>query len=145
MKQNDLIKVRITALNKKSKDGKRKWVEFRTPMSLVVKGEEEKGTQKKWVTVRFDESINTKELSRGELTVKVADISFPKVFEIKEETAEDGKVTKKYPIVWINAFKEFRAIEKEIDNPFITDESDTEETEIPDTEENNIGIDNPED
>lgn len=126
MKQNDLIKIEITKLNKKSKDGKKKWVEFRTPMSLTVKGEEEKGKQKKWVTVKFDESINTKELSRGVLTVKVADISFPKVYEITED--EDGK--KKYPVVWINAFKEFREVEREIENPFLTDEHDTEEVDI---------------
>lgn len=130
MKQNDLIKIEITKLNKKSKDGKKKWVEFRTPMMLVVKGEDEKGKQKKWVTVKFDESINTKELSRGVLTVRVADISFPKTYTITED--EDGK--KKYPVVWINAFKEFREVEREIDNPFLTDEPDTEEVNI-ETEE----------
>lgn len=130
MKQNDLIKVSISKLNKKSKDGKKKWIEFRTPMMLVVKGEEEKGKQKKWVTVRFDESINTKELSRGILTLKVADISFPKVYEVTKD--EDGKM--KYPVVWINAFKEFREVELEVENPFITDEKDTAECDI-DTEE----------
>lgn len=129
MKQNDLIKIQITKLNKKSKDGKKKWVEFRTPMNLVVTGEEEKGKQKKWVTVKFDESINTKELSRGILTVKVSDVSFPKKFEITEE---DGKT--KYPVVWINAFKEFREVEREVENPFITDEDETAECDI-DTEE----------
>lgn len=134
MKQNDLIKIQLTRLNKKSKDGKRKWVEFRTPMMLVVKGEEEKGKQKKWVTVSFDESINTKELSRGELTVKVADISFPKIYEITDKEDENGEIKKKYPRVYVNAYKEFREIEREIENPFITDEPETEETEI-DSEE----------
>ena len=128
MKQNDLIKIQISKLNKKSKDGKKKWTEFRTPMSLVVVGDEEKGKQKKWVTVRFDESINTKELPRRFiLTVKVADVSFPKKFEVTkdEETGKD-----KYPVVWVNGFKEIREIELEVENPFVTDETETEETSI---------------
>lgn len=139
MKQNDLIKIQISRMNRKSKDGKRKWIEFRTKMNLVVKGEEEKGKQDKWVTVQFDESINTKELSRGVLTVKVADISFPRVYEIKEITDETtGETKKKYPVVWVNAFKEFHAVEREIENPFVTDGFD--ETE----DESEIGFDNPE-
>lgn len=140
MKQNDLIKIQISRMNRKSKDGKRKWIEFRTKMNLVVKGEEEKGKQDKWVTVQFDESINTKELSRGVLTVKVADISFPRVYEIKDVTDETtGEIKKKYPVVWVNAFKEFHAVEREIENPFVTDGFD-EESE----DESDVGFDNPE-
>lgn len=144
MKQNDLITIQISRMNRKSKDGKRKWVEFRTKMNLVVKGEEEKGKQNRWVTVQFDESINTKELSRGLLTVKVADISFPKTYEIKETVDEKtGETKKKYPIVWINAFKEFRAVEKEVENPFVTDGFDEESDNTEETE-SDVGFDNPE-
>ena len=131
MKQSDLIKIMITKRNRKSKDGKKKWTEFRSPLMLVVKGEETKGKQKKWLTVRFGEECETKNLTRGYLTVKVADVSFPKVFEVTkdEETGKD-----KYPVVWINAYKEFREVELEVENPFITDEKETEEIEITDDE-----------
>lgn len=126
MKQNDLIKIMITRRNRKSNDGKKKWTEFRTKMNLVVKGEEENGKVSKWVTVKFPSDVDTKELTRGLLTVKVADVNFPSVYEIVEK--EDGK--KEYPTVWIREYKEFREITREIDNPFITDEFDTEENEI---------------
>lgn len=130
MKQNDLIKIMITKRNQKSKDGKKRYSIFRTKMNLIVKGEEEKGKQEKWITVKFPSDVDTKELSRGLLTVKVADISFPSVFEVTQD--ENGKDV--YPVVWIRAFKEFRSIEREVENPFITDEFDTEETEIEEVE-----------
>jgi len=128
MKQSDLIKIMITKRNRQSKDKKQKWVEFRSPLMLIVKGEEEKGKQKRWLTVKFGENCETKNLSRGYLTVKVADVSFPKIYEITKD--EDGK--DKYPVVWINAYKEFREVELEVENPFVTDEKETEETEITD-------------
>lgn len=126
MKQNDLIKIMITKRNQKSKDGKKKYSIFRTKMNLIVKGEEEKGKQARWITVKFPSDVDVKELSRGLLTVKVADISFPSVYEVTQD--ENGKDV--YPVVWVRAFKEFRSIEREVENPFITDEFDTEETEI---------------
>ena len=130
MKQSDLIKIMITKRNRKSKDGKKKWTEFRSPLMLIVKGEEEKGKQKKWLTVRFGDDVDTKNLSRGYLTVFVRDVSFPKVFEItKDETGKD-----KYPVVWVNSYQEFRPVEVEVENPFVTDEKETEETEITDDE-----------
>lgn len=121
----------ITKRNRKSQDGKRKWTEFRTPMMLVEKGKEDEGKKKFWVTVAFDEDLDIKELGRGLLTVKVADISFPKVYEIK--TTEDGK--KQYPKVWVNNYKEFSPVEKEVENPFVTDEVETEETTFDSDEE----------
>ena len=131
MKQNDLIKIAITKVNRKSNDGKNKWSEFLTPMMLVVAGEEDAGKQKKWVKVAFDDAIKKKELSRGLLTVKVADISFPKKYEVI--VGEDGK--KKYPRVYINSFIEFHPVEVEVENCFVTDdfevaEQETEEVEI---------------
>lgn len=129
MKQNDLIKILITKRNLKSKDGKKKFSTFRTKMFLLVKGEEEKGKQEKWVTVKFPSDVDTKNLSRGLLTVKVADISFPRIYEVTNN--KNGEV--EYPTVWVREFKEFHSIEREVENPFITDEVDTEETDI-DTE-----------
>lgn len=130
MKQTDLIKIMITKRNQKTPDGKKKFPVFRTKMNIVVKGEEEKGKQPKWVTVKFPSDVDTKELTRGLLTVKVADISFPRIYEVVED--ENGK--KEYPVVWVREFKEFRETIREIENPFITEESDTEETDI-DSEE----------
>lgn len=139
MKQDDLIKIAITKKNRKSKDGKKKWTEFRTPLMLLVKGEEEKGKQEKWLTVVFAEEINTKDLSRGLLTVKVSDVSFPKVYEITK--TEDGK--DKYPRVYINAYSEFRPVELEVENPFVTDkfetnEQETEEVEVEENTDDNL-------
>ena len=126
MKQSDLIKIMITKRNRKSEDGKKKWVEFKTPMNLIVKGEEEKGKQKRWVIVRFDENIDTKHLSRGLLTVKVADISFPKIYEI---TTDEKTGKPKYPRVYVNAYKEFREVELEVENPFVTEEDEESEND----------------
>ena len=57
------------------------------------------------------------------------------MFEVTkdEETGKD-----KYPVVWINAYKEFREVELEVENPFITDEKETEETEITDDESEEV-------
>jgi len=130
MKQSDLIEIMITKRNRQSKDKKQKWVEFRSPLMLIVKGEEEKGKQKRWLTVKFGEDVDPKKLSRGYLTVVVANVSFPKVYEITKD--EDGK--DKYPVVWVNSYEKFRPVEVEIENPFVTDEKETEETEITDDE-----------
>lgn len=130
MKQSDVIKIFVTSSKKKSKDGKRKWIQFRTKMNLTVKGEEEKGKQPKWVNLTFcgkelsDYAI--KHVTRGNLHVKVSDIQYPKMYEITED--ENGK--KIYPEVKI--FNEFNFTEvlKDVENPFITDEQETEENEI---------------
>ena len=134
MKQSDVIKIFVTSSKKKSKDGKRKWIQFRTKMNLTVKGEEEKGKQPKWVNLSFCgkelSDYANKHVTRGYLHVKVSDIQYPKVYEVTEETTEDGKVKRIYPEVKI--FNEFNFSEVLIDveNPFITDEKETEETEI---------------
>lgn len=140
MKQSDVIKIFVTSSKKKSKDGKRKWIQFRTKMNLIVKGEEEKGKQPKWVNLTFcgkelSEYAKNK-VTRGYLHVKVSDIQYPKVYEITTvETTEDGKGKQMYPEVKI--FNEFNFVEvlKDVENPFITDEKETEENEI---EENGI-------
>ena len=130
MKQSDVIKIFVTSSKKKSKDGKRKWIQFRTKMNLIVKGEEEKGKQTKWVNLSFCgkelSDYANKHVTRGNLHVKVSDIQYPKMYEITED--ENGK--KSYPEVKI--FNEFNFTEvlKDVENPFITDEEETEENEI---------------
>lgn len=131
MKQNDLIKIMITKRNQKTKDGKKKFTIFKTHIALIKKGEEEKGKQPMWITLKFVSDLNVSELGRGLLTVKVADISFPRVYEV----IEDDKGEKQYPVVWVRNFKAFEPLEKDVENPFITDEPETDET-VFDNDEN---------
>lgn len=132
MKQNDIIKIFVTSRKRQSKDGKRKWLQYRTPMMLVVKGEEEHGKVKKWVNLTFcGKDLKTDNITRGYLHVRVSDINYPKVYEITkdEETGKDI-----YPETKIFGYESFTEVLPELDNPFIVEESETEETEIPSDE-----------
>lgn len=132
MKQNDIIKIFITSRNRKSKDGKRKWKQQRTPMELIVVGEESKGKQRKWVNVTFcGKELKTDNITRGYLHVKVCDINYPKVYEITKD-AETGKDV--YPEVKVFGYESFTEVLPELDNPFVTDEFDNGETEESETE-----------
>ena len=132
MKQSDLIKLMVVRRNRKSEKNGQKWVSIRTKMNLIVKGEEEKGKQEKWVDVKsYDETYPTDKLTRGIVRVYVRDINFPKVYEITED--ENGK--KKYPVVKIFTIQDFTPVELEYENPFVVNEQETEETEIDDSEE----------
>ena len=136
MKQTDIIKIMVTSSKRKSKDGKRKWLQHRTHINLIVKGEEEKGKQPKWINLTFCgkelNEVAMKTVTRGNLYVRVSDIQYPKVYEITkdEETGKDV-----YPEVKVFAFERFEEVLKEVENPFITDESDTEEIEIEENEQ----------
>lgn len=137
MNQTDTIKILVTKRKRKGeKNGKPiKWIQFLTPMSLVVKGEESKGKQKKWVNTVFcgDELKKTAEkiITRGEIDVKVSDISYPKKWEITQD--ENGKDV--YPVVKVYGFSNFNEKLIEMENPFIT-EDETEEKEIEDVADN---------
>lgn len=126
MKQNDLVTLIIKSKIAKSKDGKKKFRSFRTPMKLLVAGEEEKGKQIKEVTVKFVSEVDTKNITHGKLTCYVKDLGFPRKYEI----TENEKGEKEYPVVWVRAYKSFEEIEYDVENPFVTDEPETEETEI---------------
>ena len=130
MKQTDIIKILVTSAKRQSKDGKRKWKQHRTAMELIVVGEESKGKQKKWVNVNFcGKELSAqaqKDITRGYLYVRVSDLNFPRSYEITKD--EDGKDV--YPEVKVFGYERFEEQLKEIDNPFVTDESETEETEI---------------
>ena len=133
MKQNDLVTLIIKSKTVKSKDGKKKFRTFRTPMNLIVRGEEEKGKQVKEVTVKFVSDVDTKNITNGKLTCYVRDLGFPsKYYEVTED--ENGE--KVYPTVWIRGYKSFEEVERDIENPFVSDEKETPESEIPfDSEE----------
>ena len=127
MKQNDLVTLIIKSKMVKSKDGKKKFRSFRTPMNLIVVGEEEKGKQVKEVTVKFTSDVDSKNITYGKLTCYVRDLGFPSKYEVTED--ENG--VKVYPTVWIRGFKSFEEVEREIENPFVTNEQETTESEIP--------------
>ena len=127
MKQNDLVTLIIKSKMIKSKDGKKKFRSFRTPMNLIVVGEEEKGKQVKDVTVKFTSDVDSKNITYGKLTCYVRDLGFPSKYEVTED--ENGN--KVYPTVWIRGFKSFEEVERDIENPFVVNEQETTESEIP--------------
>ena len=128
MKQTDIIKILVTSVKKKSKDGKRKWIQRRTPMMLVVKGEESKGKQKKWINLTFcGKELKTDNITRGYLHVKVSDINYPKLYEVTRDE-ESGKDI--YPEVKVFGYESFTEQLIEVENPFVTDEEETTEVEL---------------
>ena len=68
-----------------------------------------------------------KNFTRGYLYVKVSNINYPKIYEIlkDEETGKDV-----YPDVKIFGFESFEESMMDVENPFVTDETETEETEF---------------
>ena len=130
MKQNDLVKIRIYR-GKGIKKGKNTIPTYYTKMNLVKVGEEEKGKQLCNVTVKFTSDVDSKNITHGLLTCVVKEVGFPKRWEVKEEVQEDGTSKTVYPTVWIRGFKSFEEIEYDVDNPFVTDEEETEEQELP--------------
>ena len=134
MKQNDLIKIIIKVSNKKTKDG-RSFRSYRTPMNLVVVGEEEKGKQQKDVTVKFTSDVDVKSIKGyGRISLFVKNVGFPNKYEITED--ENGN--KKYPVVWVRGFETYEPIDRDVENPFVTDEPETVEAEIENEETEEI-------
>ena len=129
MKQNDLVKIRIYR-GKPIKKGKNNIPTYYTKMNLVKKGEEEKGKQLCNVTVKFTSDVDSKNITSGLLTAVVKEVGFPRIWEVTEEQQDDGSMKKVYPTVWIRGYKSFEEVERDIENPFVTDEEETEEVEI---------------
>ena len=130
MKQNDLVKIRIYR-GKGIKKGKNTIPTYYTKMNLVKVGEEEKGKQLCNVTVKFKSDVDSKNVTHGMLTCLVKDVGFPRKWEVIPEQQDDGTIKDKYPTVWIRSFQSFEEIEYDVENPFVTDEEETEEQELP--------------
>ena len=101
-----------------------------TYMNLPVKGEEEKGKQRKSIVVKFTQAVKFDErFALVTVDVSQGDISAPKVYEVKTNP-ETGKP--EYPTVWIRAVRSVTKIEpkmNESDWDFCLDgESDTDES-----------------
>ena len=127
MKQNDLVKIRVYR-GKSIKNGKKKIPTYYTKMMIRVKGEEDQGKQLKSVTLKFVTDVDSSNITNGILTCYLKDVSYPSLYEI---TFDEEKEKNVYPTVWIRGFKDFKEIEIDVENPFVTDEPETEETEIP--------------
>ena len=119
----------LKSKKKQSKDGKQKFRTFFTDVMIVVKGEEEKGKQRKSLTVKFDKKVDTDKLTRGLLTVDVKDIDMPFKYQIIQK---DGKES--YPSIYIRNYDNFEERRGESTIDFLTEEDDTEETVIDDEE-----------
>lgn len=122
--------VRIQLFSKlatiKVKGKEKKIRNFWTYMNLLVKGEEEKGLQKKSVTVKFrqdvdnDSEYDLEDIKNGILTGVV---NAPFIYEIKED--EEGL---HYPELWvrkIHAFKPKESHHKQSDFFIEEDEKET--------------------
>ena len=118
------MKLLLKSKKKKSSNGAQ-FRTFFTDVMIVVKGEEEKGKQRKSITVRFDKSVDTSKLVRGFLTVDEKDIDLPFKYQIIEK---DGKPS--YPSIFIRKYESYEEKKGNSTIEFITEEDETEDTVI---------------
>lgn len=130
----NLIKIFVVSAKGKSKD--KTFFNYRTPMNLIVKGEEDKGPQTKYVDLKFRQTADIKGVKigkdyiRGYLLCKPENVDAPHIYEIKEES-KDGVLTKKYPAVWVSAVEEYEPRQKvATQSAFLPETSDDAETEL---------------
>ena len=120
-----MIKLLLKSKKKKAKNGAQ-FRTFFTDVMIVVKGEEDKGKQKKTLTVRFDKPVDTSKLVRGYVEVEEKDIELP--FKYQIVTKEDGKES--YPSIFIRNIHNYTEKKGESTIEFLTEESETEDTVI---------------
>ena len=115
------------------KSKKTSFPSYYTPVTILVKGEEEKGEQAKSLKVLFSKEADKKlpvDFKGGIIELKGEDINYPFVYEIKKKDGKDD-----YPFVYIKDFESVTPLKPREDTcSFLGVEEDTEETEIP-TEE----------
>ena len=126
------MKLRIYSAQKTTTDNngkKRKFTAYYTKMKIIVKGEESKGKQEKYLTLKFRKEVNTQGIKRGYLIINnLNDLNAPFIYSI-EKDEETGKDV--YPCVWVRGFDEYvEELRKHDQSDFITDEEDTKETKI---------------
>lgn len=124
------IKLLLKSKKKTTADGKKQFRTYFTSVLILVKGEEDKGKQRKTLTVRFDESVPTKDLVRGIVTVDEKDIDLPFKYQVQHK---DGKDT--YPYIYIRKIKSYEEKRGQSSIEFITDEDETEDTVIDEEQE----------
>lgn len=131
------MKFNLKVLSKKvevEKDGKKRtFLRYFAPVKIIVKGEEDKGLQKKSLTVKFTTDVTLPKDARFMiLTVDESkkQISCPFVYEVKED--EDGNL--EFPVIWIRGYENIRLLTSNdsISNHVQFETEDTEEVEIED-------------
>lgn len=124
MKGEEFMKIKVL------KSKKTTFPSYYTPVAIVVKGEEEKGEQKKGIKVLFSKVADKKlpvDFNGGILEVKGTDVIMPFVYEIKKN--EDGEDD--YPFVYIKDFESISPLPVPKNTcRFLGVEEDSEETEI---------------
>lgn len=121
-----MIQLLLKSKKKKTKDGKKTFRTYFTDVMIVVKGEEQKGKQRKTLTVKFDKDCpNTSKLVRGILTINEADIDMPFKYQIVQKDGKDS-----YPSIFIRKFENYEEKKGKSTIEFLTDEDETEDTII---------------
>ena len=105
-----------------------KFRKFFTSLTIVVKGEEDKGLQENTLNVKFKREVNTNGFIRGIVEVQEDKISIPFKWEIKTDE-KTGK--KKYPTIWIDEIVNYEQRLATSTGTFnLKDESETEPVEF---------------
>ena len=124
-----MIKLLLKSKKKKAKNGATFRTYF-TDVMIVVKGEEEKGKQRKTLTVKFDKGVDTSKLVRGFITCEEQDIDLP--FKYQVLTKDDGKLS--YPNIFVRKIQSYEENKGKSTIEFITEEDETEDTVIDEDE-----------
>jgi hypothetical protein len=131
--------IKILIFSKKGTSKGKTFFNYRTSMKLIVKGEEDKGLQKRTVDVKFRQSAKIdgknlgKDYLRGILTCESTKVDAPTIYAIKETTNDDGDVVLKYPAVWVSEVISYEETAKEAkQSAFVLedDEPEAEETDL---------------
>ena len=129
MSKNTNKTIKLLLIKKVINTNKNKFNSFITKMNLVVKGEEEKGTQEKWVQVKFRKDVQQPQASCI-MVCKASDVDAPTKYQVFEK---DGEKT--YPCVWVRGYEVCNPLKRKASqDAFIVDEEDDEEVEVEDGE-----------
>lgn len=125
-----MVKLLVKSKKKKNASTGAQFRTYFTDVMIVVKGEEAKGKQRKTVNVRFDKTVDTKNIVRGIITCNEADIDLP--FKYQVITKENGKES--YPTIFIRKYESYEEKRGASTIEFITDEEETADTVIDEDE-----------
>lgn len=121
------------------KSKKTQFPSYYTYVSIIVKGEEDKGPQERSLKVRFSKNAEKKlpdDFRGGIISAKGESVFAPYVYEVKK--TKDGKDD--YPHVTITDFESITVFESiESTCVFLGVEQDTEEADIGETEDEPTG------
>ena len=125
---------------------KRTFNRYFSPVKIVVKGEEEKGRQRKSITVKFTQDVTLPKGVRFFILTVDTDkdqLGAPHVYEVTQD--ENGNP--KYPVIWIRGYEELKPLKAKSrpiteDVEFETEDVETEEHEIENDEADTPNNDN---